>query len=437
MATTLNKSIVENIIVSQNPTIDVKDPIISDIAVNFGADLIEEVDRRVGALTSKFTSKYLSNLSSNELDVFALNVKGMSRKRGAFASGFVYFIYQTPTNISIPANTIVSTQDGLWEFYTTTNIFISINDVQPYLNPLNNEYEIKVPIQALNIGTDYNVAALRVNFIKSTISPAPSRIENREATLGGEGVESDQNFVSRIEAVSVGYNVNTKRGVLEALRSVSGVTDISIINRPEQNAFDVYFLGDSPVGDTIIKTATNSTDRTILFEESIAPVRYIDIVTVDGTVIDADQYSLSTDRSSLILASSVPIARGSSIVVSVQYNLIAQDVKSFINSNLDLIGTRWYVNEPRPFILRLNVILKPLSSTSSIAYYQQQVASIINNQISGFFLSSVRASELEKIVSASLSLASLRITINDTPSVTIPDGYYPFISPDLIAVTVL
>ena len=39
MATTLNKSIVESILLNENPSIDVKDPVIQDIAINFGANI--------------------------------------------------------------------------------------------------------------------------------------------------------------------------------------------------------------------------------------------------------------------------------------------------------------------------------------------------------------------------------------------------------------
>lgn len=439
MATTLNKSIVESILLNENPSIDVKDPVIQDIAINFGADIIEEVDRRVTTLSSKFSSTYLSNLTSTELDIFALNVKGMSRKRGAFSTGYVYFIYKGLTNVSIPANTIVSTQDGVWEFYTTANIFIGVNDLQPYLNPLSNEYQIKVPIQSLNTGTQYNVSAYRLTYLKSSVTPAPSRVENREATIGGAGIETDADFVSRIEASIAGFNLNTKGGVLQALRSISTVTDINVIKRPQQNAFDVYFLGQSPVADTIIKTITNSSDRTIVFSDSISPVRYIDVIAVDGTVISNTQYSLSNDGSKVVLAPSVPLGIGSNVVISLQYNLVAQDVKGFINSNLDLIGTTWYVKEPAPFSLQINAIIKPLSSLtgSSSSYYQQTIASLINDRISGFFISSISSKDIESLIASNLSVTSAKITINNLPSVNIPEGYYPFVASDLITVTVI
>lgn len=439
MATTLNKSIVESILLNENPSIDVKDPVIQDIAINFGADIIEEVDRRVTTLSSKFSSTYLSNLTSTELDIFALNVKGMSRKRGAFSTGYVYFIYKGLTNVSIPANTIVATQDGVWEFYTTANIFIGVNDLQPYLNPLSNEYQIKVPIQSLNTGTEYNVSAYRLTYLKSSVTPAPTRVENREATIGGAGIETDADFVSRIEASIAGFNLNTKGGVLQALRSISTVTDINVIKRPQQNAFDVYFLGQNPVADTVIKTITNSSDRTIVFSDSISPVRYIDVIAVDGTVISNTQYSLSNDGSKVVLAPSVPLGIGSNVVISVQYNLVAQDVKGFINSNLDLIGTTWYVKEPAPFSLQINAIIKPLSSLtgSSSSYYQQTIASLINDRISGFFISSISSKDIESLIASNLSVTSVKITINDLPSINIPEGYYPFVASDLITVTVI
>jgi hypothetical protein len=75
MANSLTRTLLENMLLTNNPSIDVKDPIIKDLAINFGADIIESVETRVKQISDKFSSNYLSNLSSDELDVFALNVK--------------------------------------------------------------------------------------------------------------------------------------------------------------------------------------------------------------------------------------------------------------------------------------------------------------------------------------------------------------------------
>ena len=439
MANTLTQSLLKNMLQNQNPSIDVQDPIIQDIAVNFGGNIIDEVDNRVKALSVKFSSNYLSNMSTSELDLFALNIKGMSRNRGSFASGYIYFIYKDLSNISIPANTIVATQDGAWEFYTTANIYISINDMQNYFNPLTNEYQIKVPIQSLNTGSNYNVSAYRITYAKSSVTPATIRIENREATMNGSDVESDADFISRVETSIAGFNLNTKAGIVQALRSISGVTDIKITKLDQQNAFNVYFLGDSPVADTVIKTAGGPDDRKVIFSNQISPIRYVDVVSVNGIVIPNSEYTLDSKGTELTLASTVPLNSGSPILVGVQYNLVAQDVKSFINLNLDLIGTKWNISEPFPYPIQVEVTLKPLSSLSgsSSSYYQQIISSIINSSISGYFINTLSSSNLENLISSNLSVSSIKISLNGYPSLTIPEGFYPFISSDLINVTVL
>ena len=438
MANSLTRTLLENMLLTNNPSIDVKDPIIKDLAINFGADIIESVETRVKQISDKFSSNYLSNLSSDELDVFALNVKGMSRNKGSFASGHVHFIYKNTNNINIPANTLVSTQDGVWEFYTTTSIFLTSDKLKPYLNPMTNEYQIRVPVQALNTGTDYNLSAYRLTYIKSSLTPSPLRIENRQAISGGKAVESDEDFVGRIETAVSGFNLNTKAGIVQALRSVSGVTDIQVIKQPLQNAFDVYFLGDSPVGDTVIKTASGSFDRTVTFNSSITPIRFVDLVVVDGTALNSNQYSLSSDRSQLVLNSSVSLVAGSTVVVSIQYNSIAQDVRTFMESYLNLFGTRWNVKEPTPFTIEINVVMRPLTSgTSSASYYQQFIYSLIKERISGSFLTSVNSLEVESLIFSRLPLTSAKVSLNNAPSISIPEGYYPYISSEFVKITVL
>ena len=78
-----------------NPTLDVTDPILRDVAINFGANIVNDVANRVAQINSKFTNTYLQSLTLEELKVYAYNTLGLIMYPGTYVTGFVHVMFTT------------------------------------------------------------------------------------------------------------------------------------------------------------------------------------------------------------------------------------------------------------------------------------------------------------------------------------------------------
>lgn len=138
---------------------------------------------------------------------------GIYRKSGTKATGQVKFTGDN--NTLIPTGTLVQTESGM-QFKTLTNATIT------------NGYAV-VNIEALNIGTQYNVNANIINQLPIQIVGVIS-VTNELPTTGGTDIETDQALLGRlllkVQLPATSGNVNHYK--LWALE-VNGIGDVKVL----------------------------------------------------------------------------------------------------------------------------------------------------------------------------------------------------------------
>jgi hypothetical protein len=423
-----------------NPAIDTSDPIIQDLVVNFGTQVITDVQTRVSYLNSRYTNAYLNQLNDTELNIYAYNAFGLVREPGTPVTGYVYFMFSTPSDngsVSIPTNSVVSTSDGKWRFTTTEPVYISADSLPSFYNPVRNAYELRIPVQAVSPGTDYRVASYRLVKIQSTLNFS-AKCENREPFTSGTDPETRTDFINRINSTKAGFNLNTTSGLRDSILSnVKGISDVQWLHAPgNRNTYDLYYIGYQPVADVLEYVISNPLYREIPFNSAKTPIRYVDGVVVDSVSLTQDQYRFTPTK--VILHSTVPLNSGSQIFVSYQYNQLNNTLKGYLESTLDFPGAVWNVNEAKPVFIKVAVKVKPqaymtLSEVSALV--SDTVYSYLNpNQ----FVTDFQASKVRSLIlDVHTYILDCAVSINGQPFLDFEQGQYPVLTSDNLEISLL
>lgn len=416
-----------------NPTIDTGDPIIQDLVVNFGTNIVTEVQTRVANLNSRFTNAFLNQLTDNELDIYAYNSHGLIREPGVAVTGFVYAMFTAPADSGdavFSTNTIVGTSDGVWRYATTEPIFISASSLPSFYNPVRNSYEVRIPVRAMKTGISYRAAAYRINTIQSTLN-FNVKIENREPFVTGSDPETREAFINRINLAKAGFDLNTMSGLRDSLLSnITGLQDVMFSHSiGHRNAYDIFYIGYQPVAEVLEYSVVNTTNREIKFDPSKAPIRYVDGVVVDGVNISPDRFRYTSTK--VILHSSVALTSSTVVFVSYQYNQINSALKGYLESNLDLPGGEWNVREGIPDFVKVKIKLKPQSFLTL-----PEVSSLVSDTVYQYlnpnqFIVGIQASKIRNLIlDAHNYVLDCQVSVNDMPFYDFELGHYPILTSD-------
>jgi hypothetical protein len=418
-----------------NPSIDFTDPIVRDTVITFPANIIDDVDSRIASIQVKFSNAALGNMTDTELDRFAYQTRGMVRKPGFYASGYVYVMATgLGEDVSIPAGTTFSTSDGAWQFYSTDPLYVRAENLSAFYNAVRGAYEFRVPVQASNAGTDYNVAAYRISNIRSALSFA-ARVENRDAFTQGKNQESKADFIDRIGLDTAGFSVNAAEAVRNAIMTaVPGVSDC-FFTKPHQDANKViiHYIGRRVVS-TILEGSTGSNpSRIVNFSPSQTPVKYVEAVVLNGEALNPQDYTYDSFR--LAFSPSIVLSPNAGYTISFQYNGIGDDINSFMSATADVHQTQWVPKEAKAVALPIKVAVRmpsfmPASDVSDLV--TNAVITAINQ---GKFVSTLSANALaQSVMSESSDILECRITFDGAVFTTFDPGTYPTTSSDLISV---
>ena len=426
---------IKSLLTSQNPTIDVSDLIIKDLFVNFGANVVSEVDSRVNNIAQRFSISFLDNLTDTQLDNFAYSMKGLVRSQGAAASTYVYVILskRPAEDVLIPANTIFATQDNNWQFYSTQAIAVSLGSLDSYYNASKGTYEIRVPVQAVGVGTNYNVAAYRINVIVTSL-PFTARVENREKVDNGLDPQTTADFKREIQAALAGFDANSKLGVTQkVMQALPTAGDIQILHSVrDANVFDVYFTGMEPYAASFSYTAVSSKDRRIAFPAEYVPIRYVDSVLVDNVPLDSNSYTYS--KYELILDNTVSVVEGTVIIVVYQYNGLVSQLSSYLTGLVDIADSKWTPKEATAISLKVSVKVRP-ASFIAIEEVQDTIINYLSGIVGDQFIDSLSASAIEEQMKTTYAnIAELQIRFNGSQFIQFEAGTYPIILAENIIV---
>lgn len=214
--------------------------------------IVLELDFQYWQLEQAYNSSFIDSATGDELTEL-VKILGIDRKKAVPSKGTVTFFRETPAilNYFIPEGTIVETipnMDGeIIQFKTTRDASILIG-----------EKDVNVPIECLIPGSAGNILSRKINKI---IDP-PEGIEevvNKEAIVGGEDEESDEDLVIRAKGALHLIGRGTIDAIKNAISNISGIRDVSIKDMARGvGTVDVLILGDLvPLPEEKIKEVNN------------------------------------------------------------------------------------------------------------------------------------------------------------------------------------
>ena len=212
----------------QKPTREeIHSKIIAVLQDKFGADIVADSSGNFGILANIMSDMFFE-IEGNQEAVynagFITKARGVSldrlsanynivRNQASYAS-VTLTITGTP-KYNVPDGVSFRTVDGL--------IFITSNPVQ-----LDDNGNGEVLAYANQSGAMYNVTQKSIKYQVERINDVISVINNYPAE-GGADTESDSSLRERIKIAAQGINSGTYNGLMTAIRSVSGVTAVRIV----------------------------------------------------------------------------------------------------------------------------------------------------------------------------------------------------------------
>lgn len=202
---------------SQSLTVNAVDRDGSDSNIHAAATAAcaEEV---TGQLASVEEGVWLDSSFGHKLDRWAFDRYSQLRKQAAPA--FVTLLFTTtaaaPSSFTIPGGTRVATSSGQ-EFLTVVSVPFTLGSAGP----------VQVLARSTLAGLDQNVGSGTITSITSPIAnqPADLAVINNEASTGGDNVEQDEDFKSRIRRFWIAARRGTKGAIETGALAVPGVVN--------------------------------------------------------------------------------------------------------------------------------------------------------------------------------------------------------------------
>jgi len=243
----LNQSIQET-----DSEIDVGYGPVKDIVVDPISEELRLVNDNIYHVSRIQSLLNVTEMSETELDKLAYNWQ-IVRKDGTKATGTAWFQSSSaPTSdVEIALNTVVATGDDAApkKFVTTEVKVFKAAYKNSYYNAGEEVYEIGVPVEAIDVGEDGNVAAGNINVLSSSVGGFSS-VVNKEATGGGTDRETNVQLSQRLSLALMGIEKASVQGLELWMEEQEGVIDAAVIGaqdplmlREESGAVDIAVIG--------------------------------------------------------------------------------------------------------------------------------------------------------------------------------------------------
>lgn len=211
-----------------------------DISTNSGFDdlfvkpMLEIIPPLVDTINSLEFRMNLDNaqyMSESDLDSIGngnyLIVRGQGTK--ATTSLTLSFLkIDTSKNLIIPVGATFATEAGL-KFQTTQKYEYTPTELLTKYNSSKTTYDLDVPVEAMAVGTNYNVSENQITVVVTKISTTLASITNKAAVTSGTDKETNIDYASRIREYYISRHLGTKPGYKQYIYSnFSEVEDIYI-----------------------------------------------------------------------------------------------------------------------------------------------------------------------------------------------------------------
>lgn len=344
---------------SEDASIDTRTGPIPQLFIRPFSTVFSDLARQAEDMRLLFTSSFAESITTSEVALSLANF-GQQASKGARARHIQYFMsFSKPTDdIVIPVGILVGNSDGSFVYRVTQSGTIPSANPSSFFNSARNAYEIGIPVEAVAVGANYNIAAFRVAQILTPLNSIDST-ENRSTSNGGRDPESIEQQTSRLKRAMFGLNLGSSGGITSRILNdvASDVTEVisvepideEFVRLSEGAAIDMYVWGQN--SNMFQQTFLASAGQTLFPLEKV-PALEISKVTVNGT--DILNFKLSRDLNRLTgkslqsrdfcIIDEVLLA-GDQLEISYTYNFLLQEVSDSLDDG-NLFNTDVLVREP-------------------------------------------------------------------------------------------
>jgi len=331
---------------------------------------LSPIETEISRLFQYYSPSFASVCTPAEARDFSNNF-GSGSSVGEYATSTVVFYRNAPPpfgkTFTVPTGTLVMTVDNNVVFTTTQSSEMSGNFASMYYNPTTRRYEIRLPVQAVNAGTKYNIPKDHLKRMQPPVDGFDGVAQITDAE-GGSEPETSVNVALRTQEKFKGLDINSVGGVAVQATSINPtqISQVTVVRPTDRQEFrrltagpalDIYILGNTTVpfieeylsigGETVVPIITNKT------------VTAITSVTVAGQVLTSDQWVLRLDDSleyklSTEAKSYIQLAFSLDVNVLVEFegerNYLLDTVQTRFSKEATLFGTdilvRSYIDLP-------------------------------------------------------------------------------------------
>ena len=317
---------------------------------------------------------------------------GKTRKPATEATGIVNFwrpdvVGKDEIDYTIPVGTIVASASTGIQYQTTQEVSFS-NAYYDY-NFGTNGYMLDVPVKALVAGSIGNTVIGDITVCISTVTGFPN-VTNKNEIANGTNVETNANFIARMQLEISGTNVGTVNGIKSIiLQNFPAVTSADVISagdilmapsRSDGGCFDVYIKGSTLKQATInfsnLTTPITSLNLTNdMPRPAVVGTAALLDVAINATVIP-DQSSIYAGSQKafdkIVFAQAVPVGDHT---IQYSYNSLITEVANFLTQDKYNTGANILVKEAQN--IPVDIFLQVVSNTTSA----DEKTTIVNNLI--------------------------------------------------------
>lgn len=326
------------------------------------------------------------------------------------AIGIVTFFTNTaPTiDITIPANTVVSTRAGVGvieqRFRTLKKVTMYKSLASAYLNGDTGKYEISVEVEALTPGIQSIVGAYTIDSIQGPLTGIDG-VYNASSTSGGEDFENETTFAARLATAYSGTILGTEDGYLTTVLENDNVTSATIVGhgetgREEYNAIDVYYKGTNirPYTDVLTIPKGVSISELVFTKQPVISGSILAVVygSTGSLIGPVPSYSFVRDSSlyggsiygqdKLQFSSSLESSLGT-IYVIYSYNALSEELQNlFTKTNKDILDTNILIKQAVAVAIDIDLDVTVLSGFDPILVtleIQNTIAAFLDSQAIG------------------------------------------------------